>query len=151
MAVQAVGSLRNAAQEGRLKTRKRRKDRLRQATNFIIFAPTFTDCQLLRTPEAAFSHGVRKGPCRSALRSPFGSPRLARSAFHSSFRNMATLTEHRQPPRISIEEPPRESISRDGSVEQMAVSQPTTAPPVVDAAESTERVDGVLHSDVRRS
>jgi hypothetical protein len=61
---------------------------------------------------------------------------------------MSTLTEQQHAPRISVEDTPRESISRDGSVEQNATSQPTTAPPVADSAELRERLDGVLHSDV---
>ena len=61
---------------------------------------------------------------------------------------MSTLTEQRQAPRISVEDTPRESISRDGAVEQNATSQPTTAAPVADSQELQEQMDGVLHSDV---
>jgi hypothetical protein len=64
---------------------------------------------------------------------------------------MSTLPEQQQPPRISTEDIPRQSISRDRSVEQNATSQPTAAPPVMDSAESTERLDGVLHSDASQS
>lgn len=61
---------------------------------------------------------------------------------------MHTLPELQQAPRDSVGDTSRESISRDGSVEQNATSQQTIAPPVADSAETRERLDGVLHSDV---
>jgi hypothetical protein len=63
---------------------------------------------------------------------------------------MSSLPEQQQPPRVSVDEPPRESMSRDGSVEQNATIQPTSVPPVMDSAESRERLEGVLQSDASR-
>lgn len=64
---------------------------------------------------------------------------------------MSTLTEQQQLPRISVDDPPRESMSRDGSVEQNATIQSTVVPQVMDSAESRERLDGVLQSDASRT
>lgn len=65
---------------------------------------------------------------------------------------MSTLPEQPPPPRVSNEELPRESISRDGSAEQSATPQQLTAQPVMmDSAESMERLNAVLHSDASRT
>lgn len=63
---------------------------------------------------------------------------------------MATLAQQ-QSPHVSTEEPSRESVSRDGSVEQNATSQQSMVPPAMDSAESRERLDGVLQSDASQS
>jgi hypothetical protein len=63
---------------------------------------------------------------------------------------MSALPEQQSPPRVSNEEFPRESISRDGSAEQSATPQPHAAQPTMDSAESTERLDAVLYSDASR-
>jgi hypothetical protein len=65
---------------------------------------------------------------------------------------MSTLPEQQPPPRVSNEEFPRESISRDGSAEQSATPQQLIAQPgMVDSAESMERLNGVLHSDASQT
>jgi len=63
---------------------------------------------------------------------------------------MSTLPEQQPPPRVSNEDLPRESISRDGSAEQSATPQPLAAQPARDSIESTERLDAVLYSDASR-